>query len=63
MLLVSVQNQKTKETNVCVVADGKINEFLTLCVPAGCIAFVQDVPLYDGLKPEFKKRWFNSEND
>lgn len=51
MLLVSVQNQKTKETKVSVVAPGSISRFLDENVPSGCVAFVQDCPVY--LSPDY----------
>lgn len=51
MLLVSVQNQKTKETKVCVVTSGSISQFLAENVPSGSVAFIQDCPVY--LSPDY----------
>lgn len=51
MLLVSVQNPKTKETQVSVILPSCVQSFLDNCVPEGCVAYVQDCPCY--LSPDF----------
>lgn len=51
MLLVNVQNPQTKENKLCIVLPDCIDYFLEYYVPAGCIALVQDCPVY--LAPDF----------
>ena len=46
MLLVNVQNHQTKESKVCIVLPDCVNDFLENHVPAGCVAIVQDCPVY-----------------
>ena len=51
MLLVNVQNPQTKESKVCIVLPDCVNDFLQNHVPSGCVALVQDCPVY--LSPNY----------